>query len=294
MDKHDETEGVEERDEGEEVLHTRGGADTGSGGTDIQPHRDETSSHLDDEADEAKVVRNRKRGRRSSPLRDPGSLAKLSVAAKAAGLTLEDLVNLVVDSGAVTLPPDGMTMEFTLRDLGLGLYTDLQKQPKPARAAWYGELTKTQQTAVVVTLKDRGYSTMLIGQELDVPQDEVMRTWNKHADNLGAQVVGMRLSTIAGQLYLMGERAQLGASESGDWSLFWRIAKELTKAYADLGIVDRAVHRVEVTHKFDEQKQEEIDQMLKLQDMERKRDEELKKIEVEVYDTAPDLEDYDT
>lgn len=269
----------------------------GAGAPEAKSSRDQDPSDVAgylDAGAETKVIRNRKRGRRSSPLRDSGALDKLDVAADAAGLTLEDLVNLVVDSGALTLPSDGMTIEFTLRDLGLGLYTDLQKQPKPARAAWYGRLTKTQQTAIVVALKDRGHSSMVISQQLEIKQDEVMRTWNKHSDDLGAQVVGMRLTTIAGQLFLMGERAQEGAQGNEDWSLFWRVAKELTKAYADLGIVDRAIHKVEVTHKFDEQKQEEIDEMLRVRGMERKRDEELKKIEVEVYDAAPDLEDYDT
>jgi hypothetical protein len=241
-----------------------------------------------------RLVRPRRRGSKSSPLRDSEALAKLGVAAKAAGLTLEDLVNLVVDSGALTLPSDGITQKFTLKDLGLALWTDLQKVPKTVRCEWYKKLTPVQQKAVIVTLKDRGYASWTISTDLGISQDEVMRTWSKHADELGAQVVGMRLTTIAGQLHLAAERAQNGAAEQGDNRLLWQIAKDLVKAYADLGIVDRAVHKVEVTHKFDEQKQAEIDAMLELQDMERKRDEELKKIEVGSYDEAPPLEDYDT
>lgn len=237
----------------------------------------------------------RKRQRSVGALRDPAALEKLEKAADAVGLEIEELVDLVVDSGALTLPQtDGVTNKYTLQDLGLGLWTDLQAVPKTLRAKWYAGLADVQKSAVVVVLKERGYSTMTICQELGVKQYKVTEIYNRYVDELGAQVVGLRLHTIAGNLQLMAERAQQMAMQNGDASTFWRVAKDMVKELQSLGIVDRAIHKVEVTHKFDEQKQQEIGKMLEIERKKQARDEELKRVEVEVFDEAPPLEDYDT
>lgn len=147
------------------------------------------------------------------------------------------------------------------------------------RAQWFGGLAPTQQTAVIVTLRDRGFSSQVIAQEFKIPMMEVQRTWNKHADDLGAQVVGIRLNTIAGNLQLMAERATNGAMEKGDHNAMWRITKELTKMLQDIGIVDRAIHEVHVTHKFSEEKQAELDKMLSLERKKAAQLENIKSIE---------------
>lgn len=214
---------------------------------------------------------------------DPNAVKVVAAAAKHVGLSVEDLANLVVDAGITALPPsDGVTGRYTLKDLGTRLWGSMQQEPRHMRAKWFHGLAPTQQTAVVVTLRDRGFATQVIAEEFKIPLMDVQRTWNKHADDLGAQVVGLRLNTIAGNLQIMAERAQHGAMERGDHSALWRIQKELTKMLQDIGIVDRAIHKVEVTHKFDEQKKAEIDSLVALEEKKRLSQERIKSVEATV------------
>lgn len=241
-----------------------------------------------DEQKEEKAPRPRKATRRAKAARptkpaqappwvaEPNAAKLVGAAAAHIGLSVEDLANLIVDAGITALPPsDGITGRYTLKELGTRLWGTMQQHPPNMRAQWFDGLTTTQQTAVIVTLRDRGFSSQVIAQEFKIPMMDVQRTWNKHADKLGAQVVGLRLNTIAGNLQLMAERATQGAMENGDHAAMWRITKELTKMLQEIGIVDKAIHKVEVTHKFDEEKQAELDKML---DIERKKAAQLENI----------------
>ncbi len=229
---------------------------------------------------------------------DPDAVKVVAAAAKAVKLSVEDLANLIVDSGITALPPsDGITGRYTLKDLGTRLWGTMQECPTHMRAKWFHGLTRTQQTAVIVTLRDRGFATQVIAEEFKLSQMKVVQTWNKHADDLGAQVVGLRLNTIAGNLQIMAERAMHGAMEKKDHAALWRIQKELTKMYGELGIVQRAAHQVEVTHKFDEQKKAEIDALVALEEKRRLSLENIKTVEATVVegDDVPEefKEDYD-
>jgi hypothetical protein len=174
----------------------------------------------------------------------------------------------------------------------------MQECPTHMRSKWFHGLAPTQKTAVIVTLKDRGFASQVISEEFKIALMEVQQTWNKHADDLGAQVVGLRLNTIAGNLQIMAERATHGAMEKGDHAAMWRITKELTKMLQDIGIVDRAIHKVEVTHKFDEQKAAEIEALVDIEEKKRISQERIKQVEatvVEGDDFPAELakEDYD-
>ena len=220
---------------------------------------------------------------------DPKALERVGKAAAAAGLSVEELANLIVDAGITALPPsDGITTRYTLKELGTRLWGTMQEEPRAMRAKWFGGLAPHQQAAVIVVLRDKGFATSVVANEFKIPQMQVIRTWNKHADDLGAQVVGTRLNTIAGNLQIMAERAQHGAMEKGDHATMWRIQKELTKVLQDLGIVDRAVHRVEVAHTFDAQKKVELEGLLELERKQARRAEEVKLIEAEVTDDIPE------
>ena len=216
---------------------------------------------------------------------DPNALKTVGAAAKAVGLSVEDLANLIVDAGITALPPsDGITGRYTLKDLGTRLWGTMQQEPRHMRAKWFHGLAPNQRTAVIVTLRDRGFSTQVISEEFKIALMDVQRTWNKHADDLGAQVVGLRLNTIAGNLQLMAERAQHGAMERGDHNALWRIQKEFTKMLADIGIVDRATHKIEVTHKFDEEKKAEIDALVEVEEKRRISQERIKQVEATITD----------
>jgi len=232
---------------------------------------------------------------RATPLFDPEAKEKLQRAADSIGLSLQQLVDLVVDSGAMTVPPskdkDGFTSALTMRDLGKRMWTELQVTMRPQRSAWFATLLRQQQVALVVTLREQGYRGEVIAQELGIPPLEVSTIYNEHADNIGAQVANIRLNTLAGHVQLAAERAQQGLMEQGEWASYFRVTKDLVAILQSLGIVDSAVRRVEVTHNvnFGEQQKAEIDAMLDLERKQQKRIEELKRADFTMIDEVPAL-----
>jgi hypothetical protein len=224
------------------------------------------------------------------PLGDPAAKARVEQAAAAAGLTTEQLVNLIVDGGLLALAPsDGITKTYTLKDLGYQLWIEMSGLLTTQRAGWFKGLLPQQQTALVVSLRDRGFASQTIAETFEMKVTEVNRWWNEYADDLGAQVIGARLSTIAGNLQLVAQRAQEGAAQNEDYRALWRIQKELTQQLQSIGIVDRAIHRVEHehTHKMDEDQKAEIDAMVELEQKKARRAEELKQIEAIEVDQIP-------
>jgi hypothetical protein len=224
-------------------------------------------------------------------LGDPEAKARVDAAAKAIGLSAEELVNLIVDGGLLALPPsDGITKTYTLKDLGYKLWIEMQGVLTSKRADFFRELLPQQQVALVVSLRDRGFASQTIAQTFEMNVTEVNRWWNEYADDLGAQVIGARLSTIAGNLQLVAQRAQEGAAQKDDYAALWRIQKELTQQLQSIGIVDRAIHRVEHehTHKMDEDQKKEIQAMVELEKKQERRAEELKRIEAVEVDPVPD------
>lgn len=217
-----------------------------------------------------------------SALLEPDALAKAKAAAEAVGLTVEQLGDLLVDSGLYAMPPDGVVQRFTLEDLGMRLWSTMQSVPRSRRYKWFEGLTVTQQSAVVVVLRERGFASATIANDFRIDPMEVTRIYNKHADQLGAQVVGLRLDTIAGHMQLAAERAQEMAIERHDPRAFWAVEKEKIGLMQDLGIVDRAVHKTEVTHRLDENQVQEIEQLANLRRKQEVRRNELQRITVEV------------
>ena len=269
-------------DEPEKAAEEGGGAE---GGEDVDPQHQADDSRLPSEA--PMVATNVPAGL----VGDPQAQAKLTAAATAIGVDREALVNLVVDSGLLNMPPsDGVTRKYTLRDLGYKLWVEMQSFATTKRADFYADLSPAQQTALVVTLRDRGFASQTIAGTFGLKAADVNRTWNEYADDLGAQVVGVRLSTIVGNLQLVADRAQEGAVQAEDFGLLWKIQKELTQQLQSVGIVDRAVHRVdhEHTHKMDEDQMREIDKLVDLREKKRLRGEELKNVDATITDTIPD------
>lgn len=230
-----------------------------------------------------------------TPLFDPEAKDKLQRAADSIGLSLQQLVDLVADSGALTIPPskdkDGFTSTLTMRDLGKRMWTELQVKLRPERSEWFATLLRQQQVALVVTLREEGYRSEVIAGELGMSPLEVTRIYNEHADNIGAQVANIRLNTLAGHVQIAAERAQQGLMEQGEWAAYFRVSKDLVAILQSLGIVDSAVRRVEVTHNvnFGEQQKAEVDAMVQLELKKQKRLEEIKQADFSLVDEVPAL-----
>ena len=163
------------------------------------------------------------------------------------------------------------------------------QMPPTARAEWFDKLVDTQQIGLVAMLRSRGYSSTVIARDFDLPELKVNQIYARYADELGAQVINVRLNTLVGHLQLASERASEGAMEKADWGTYWRIQKEMIALMQSLGIVKQAIRKVEVAHHFDDQKQAELDNMLDLEEMKRRRLDEIKLADATVHDDVPEL-----
>jgi hypothetical protein len=229
----------------------------------------------------------------ASALVDPAARQKLEAAAEAAGLTLAQLVDLVHDSGAMSTPPDaddGITTTLTLGDLGKRMWAELQQVLAPERAAWFAQLLEPQQIAMIVTLCDEGFRPEIISRELGISSVRVREVRDQYADRIGAQVTQIRLSTIAGHVQIAAERAMEGLKAAGDWKGYFGVQRDVVKVLQSLGIVDQAIHRVEVTHKIEDNRQAEIDAILEIERKKQRRRIEIETASGATLDAVPQLE----
>lgn len=231
-------------------------------------------------------------GRKASPpalIARPDAAAMVQAAAAAAGLTVEQLAELMVDGGFTALPPtDELTQRYTLEDLGKRLWSEAQTMLRTKRGEWFHGLLPVQQKALIVMLRDRGFSSFAIANDFQLDPMDVTRTWNKHADELGSQVVGLRLNTIAGQMQLVAERAMEIEMEKGNGRAVWSIEKDRIAILQSLGIVEQAVHKSEVTHKLDDAARAEIQALVDLEQKKLAQRESIRVIEAEIFDAPPD------
>ena len=221
---------------------------------------------------------------------DPDAAKKVAVAATAAGFeSTGQLLDFIVDSGLLATPPaDGITETFTLEDLGMHLWNKMQGNPVARRSAWFHGLAPTQQTAICVVLRSRGFATNNIAREFGCEEKVVRGAWTKYADDLGAQVVGVRLTTIAGELQSRMETITQELMQNGKPEMAFRVHKDYLKILQDLGIVDRAKQKIEVTHKIDDEQKVELEKLLVLKQKQLARGEEIEAIEAVEYDEVPD------
>lgn len=229
-----------------------------------------------------------------SALVHPDARERLERAAEAAGLTLAQLADLMVDSGALSVPPaktpDGLVATMTVRDLGHRLFQEIQAVSRDERADWFEKLLDAQRVALVVALHDRGFRPEVISRELGRPSQEIRAWIDSYADRVGMQVTQLRLSTIAGHVMLAAEKAMQGLEAENDWKGYFSIQEKLVKILQSLGIVDQAIHRVEVTHRHEDNRQAEIEQILEIERKKQKRLLEIQMADQQEFDQVPKLE----
>lgn len=236
------------------------------------------------------MARRKKHDARVLGLGDPELMARLKTAAEAAGVeTVEQLVDLVVDSGVSARPPvDHLTERFTLEDLGSRLWTVAATEPRTRRREWYAGLAPAQQVALVTTLRHRGLSSHAIGNDLGIEDTKVEKIYAEHATKMGSQVLGIRLDTLVGQMFAAKQRAQEISVAKGDSSAYWRIEKDYVGLLQDLGVVSRAIHRVEVVNKAEEVKAAQMKRLVDIAEKRATRKVELLTVEVEKVDPLPE------
>lgn len=224
----------------------------------------------------------------AGPLGLAPAKATLEKAAAAVDLTLDQLANLVVDSGVLAaLPQDGLTEQFSLADLGNHLTVSMGQMAKTARPTWFKGLSPVQKAAIVVHLRVNGCSVHAVSQEFVVHPDKVQNIYNEYVDKVGQNTTNVRLTMIVGQMTIVAERAQQGAMQKDDWGTYWRIQKELIANLQSLGVVDKAAHRVEVTHGLADRAKENIERLASLRMKQHARQREISVVSSETTDAVP-------
>tara|TARA_R110000803_G_scaffold48198_10_gene100115 strand:- start:9289 stop:10026 length:738 start_codon:yes stop_codon:yes gene_type:complete len=221
---------------------------------------------------------------------NPDAVAIAQKAADAAGLDLQGLADLLIDNGLVSMPPpNGIQKSYTLQDLGDRLWGAMQCERPSNRHTWFDHLSDPQKVALIVTLRTRGFTPLAIANDFNITERKVRDTFGAYANDLGAQVVGIRLETMVGNLQLTFERAMQMASEAGDFSAMWKFQKELVSTLQSIGIVERATQNVHHTHDLSEESLHELDELAALQNKKRVRLENIAEHEasVEAGDNLP-------
>lgn len=231
----------------------------------------------------------RRRNLRIAGLGDSELMGRLGSAAHAAGLkSVEELADLIVDSGVSARPPvDPFTERFTLEDLGERLHTVAATTDRSLRKQWFADLAPAQKIAVITVLRHKQYTALTISNDLGVPEMEVEETYAKYVTKLGSQALGVRLDTLVGRLVAAKDRAQEMAAEKGDAKAIWTIEKDFVAMMQSLGVVKRAAHRVEMVNKAEETKAAALERLVKLAEQRATRNGELRQLEAEEFDVLP-------
>lgn len=224
----------------------------------------------------------------AGPLGQSPAVKTIAKAAAAVGLDIKQLGDLVIDSGILATPPDGFTEVLSLAELGTHMTSRMGQLPSKARPEWFRELSLVQRAAVVVSLRTNGCSTQALAQEFEVPAIEIQQVYNDHIDKIGQNTTNVRLTMIVGQMTTIAERAQHGSMAKNDWGTYWRIQKDLLAALQSLGIVDKAIHRVEVTHNLTDRTKENIERLASLRMKQATRRKEIAVVSTETTDAVPE------
>lgn len=221
---------------------------------------------------------------------DPDATKRVTEAAKAAGFrSVHELIDFIADAGLIGLPPaDGITERYTLEDLGLRLWATMQARPIAKRAEWFHELAEQQQVSLVTVLRNRGFSCNNIARQFEIPERKVRQWWNKHADHLGAQVVGTRLNVIVGELQARAEQSIDELTRLGKPKEAFSVQKDFVGLLQNLGIVERAAQHVHHTHDVGEQTMQEIESLVAIREKKAAAQERVKSIDAEVIEEPPD------
>ena len=203
---------------------------------------------------------------------DPDAVATAQKAAAAVGLDLQGLADLLIDNALVSMPPpNGIQKSYTLKDLGDRLWGAMQCERPSNRHTWFDGLSDPQKVALIVTLRSRGFTPLAIGNDFNISERKVRETYSAYANELGAQVVGIRPETMVGNLQLTFERAMQLAGENGDYAALWKFQKELVSTLQSIGIVERAAQKVDHTHNLGEEALEELDGLADFQNKKKLR-----------------------
>lgn len=222
-------------------------------------------------------------------------MSKVQAAVEASGLTAAELLQALtaeVDPREAA-EQNAVTEDVTLAEMGFSLHQQLSRRDDDEQAEFFRGLTKQQQGALVGHLTNEGFAPSSIALSFGVPEVRVRELWEEFADKLGQRITGIRLQTLVGKMTASAEKLYEQAVKDRKLNLAWKIQTDTVKILQDLGVVDRAAYRTEVTHKLElsEDDEREMDELLELRRRRKEAIERVKRIDAEVSegDELPEL-----
>ena len=223
---------------------------------------------------------------------DPEAKAKLAAAARVADTDVQGLLDMAAESGIAAMPPaDGLTEVLTFEDLGADLAARIPDN-ESARARFFRDLTPHQQYALIARMTvGEGKHPAALAIAFNVPLGRLRAAIRYATDRRGDLVIGARLNTVVGGLVEAAEQAMEALAAQGDWKAYFDIRMKLTSKLQDLGVVDRAVQKIAVTHEhgIKDEQQAEIARLVALERKQEARREEIKQASAQVIDVIPEI-----
>lgn len=230
----------------------------------------------------------RQRRQQKTTLLNVETQGKLQKAAEAAGfLDVAEMVLALHEGGHLAELPDHKLLtveERTLAEVGNSLAITLRATPKEQQDKLYSKLGPVQQGALVCHLWREGFSPANIALNLGVSENHVRQLWNEYADQIGSKVSGIRLNTLVGDMTSRMEENYQGLIRDGKRKQAMDIYNEWIEKMQNLGLVERAVYKQEVTHKLhlDQEGQMELENILAIRAKRAAAQEQMKRITVGV------------
>lgn len=210
--------------------------------------------------------------------------SKLQKAAEAAGfIDVAEMVLALHEGGHLAELPDQRLLtveERTLAEVGNSLAITIRATPQEQQAKLYGKLSQVQQGALICNLWREGFSPANIALNLGVSENHVRQLWHEYADQIGSKVSGIRLNTLVGEMTSRMEENYQGLLQDGKRKQAWDVYSEWIEKMQDLGLVERAVYKQEVTHKLhlDQEGQMELENILSIRAKRAAAQEQMKRI----------------
>lgn len=170
-----------------------------------------------------------------SPLSDLELKKKLEKAAKAAGMSLEELREIAQLSGETSMTQ----FRGTLDDCGADLYAAYRDMRDTGGdpVEFFKGLEDLQQVVLLVWLVDNGHAPLRLAREFGVSEQKIRQSWALYARQLGSSIRTMSADVIIGTLQARSETLYELLMQSGDIQNAWRVTRDTVFLMQRLGVV---------------------------------------------------------
>jgi hypothetical protein len=209
---------------------------------------------------------------------NPELAQKIQAACAASGLTPSELLTAL---GSQTAPAE---VPGTFGDVAQELHQMITgREDKPA---FFERLTAQQQGCLVAHLHTRGFRWVTISSQLGVTVEKVKLMVDEYGRQLGTSIMSQSLQTIVGDLAARHAERYSMAMEGKDYKAALAMDQAWVKMALDLGVVERAVQKHEVTHSLENDVSDEIERIVTLREKAKYREEQKALIERQVEETT--------